>query len=123
MELKKQHFIIVDDDRQMRYLIRRIVERTFPEATIMEAGDGVEALRMFESGGADLMVIDHNMPLLSGADLVRELRARQVSIPLLIASNFPGARAEAQAAGASAFVDKGEINPGLAVQMEKLLAT
>ena len=40
---------------------------------------GQEALRLYEKSGADLMVIDHDLPLLNGADLVRELRTRKAA--------------------------------------------
>jgi CheY-like chemotaxis protein len=79
MEPKKRHFIIVDDDRDVRYFIRRVILRQFPGAGISEAGDGQQALRLYEKLGADLMVIDHDLPLLNGADLVRELRTRTPS--------------------------------------------
>jgi CheY-like chemotaxis protein len=121
MDRPLPHFIIVDDDREVRYLMRLIIQRRFPRVEITEAADGVEALRFFEEQGADLMVIDHNLPTLSGADLTRELRSRGVKIPLVMVSNFPAAAVEAEAAGASAFVGKDRLNPCLGEQLLKLL--
>jgi CheY-like chemotaxis protein len=122
MDRPKRHFIIVDDDKDVRYFIRRVIQRRFTRVEIGEASDGLEALRLFEHGGADLMVIDHNLPLLSGTDLVRELRARNTTIPIVMVSSFPAVRAEAMSAGATSFVSKDEINPGLADQLASLLA-
>jgi len=122
MDRPKRHFIIVDDDKDVRYFIRRVIQRRFIGVEIGEASDGLEALRLFEHGGADLMVIDHNLPLLSGTDLVRELRARNTTIPIVMVSSFPAVRAEAMTAGATSFVSKDEINPGLADQLVNLLA-
>ena len=118
---KKQHFIIVDDDRDVRYFIRRVILRHFPEAGISEAGDGQEALRMYEQLNPDLMVIDHDLPLLNGADLIRELRTRQPALPLVMVSNFPAARELAMAAGATMFFEKGAVNAGLAGSLPALL--
>jgi CheY-like chemotaxis protein len=122
MDRPKRHFIIVDDDKDVRYFIRRVIQRRFTRVEIGEASDGLEALRLFEHGGADLMVIDHNLPLLSGTDLVRELRARNTTIPIVMVSSFPAIREEAMTAGATVFVSKDEINPGLADQLVNLLA-
>ena len=122
MDRPRQHFIIVDDDKDVRYFIRRVIQRRFASVEIGEASDGVEALRLFEHGGADLMVIDHNLPLLSGTDLVRELRARNATLPIVMVSSFPAARDEAMTAGATSFISKDEINPALADQLANLLA-
>jgi CheY-like chemotaxis protein len=123
MDRPKQHFIIVDDDKDVRYFIRRVIQRRFVDVEIREAGDGVEALRVFEHGGADLMVIDHNLPSMSGTELVRELRARNATLPIVMVSSFSAARHEAMAAGATSFVCKDEINPALADQLVNLLVT
>ena len=101
--------------------MRRVIQRRFPRVEISEAMDGVEALKLFDERGADLMVIDHNLPALSGADVVRELRSRSVKIPLVMVSNFPAVAVEAEAAGASVFVGKDKINPYLGDQVFKLM--
>ena|ERR1700722_6712639 len=122
MDRPKRHFIIVDDDKDVRYFIRRVIQRRFIGVEIGEASDGVEALRLFEHGGADLMVIDHNLPSMSGANVVRELRARNATLPIVMVSSFPAVREEAIKAGATSFVCKDEINPALADQLANLLA-
>ena len=121
MEQNKRHFIVVDDDKDVRYLVRRVILRSFPGARVTEAGDGLEALRLFENHGADLMIVDHNLPSLDGADLIRELRAREVKIPLVLMSNFAAVGDLAMAAGATSFVDKGEIHPCLGDYLPTLL--
>jgi CheY-like chemotaxis protein len=56
---------------------------------VVEAGSAEEALRLIEERGPpDLLVTDHLMPGLSGADLVAELRARWSSFPVLIVSGY-----------------------------------
>jgi two-component system, NarL family, invasion response regulator UvrY len=123
MDRPKQHFIIVDDDKDVRYFIRRVIQRRFVDVEIREAADAAEALRLFEHGGADLMVIDHNLGAMSGTDLVRELRTRSMTMPIVMVSSFPAARVEAMAAGATSFVSKDEINPALADQLVNLLVS
>ena len=107
------HFIVVDDDRDMRNLLRRVVWRQFPSATISEASDGQHALEKFEAGGADVVVVDHLMPTLDGVQFVRALRSRNSTIPLVMVSSNPGVKDEALAAGANYFVDKSRLIAGL----------
>src|SRR5271169_2110579 len=76
-------FIIADDDPDLRFFVRRIILKVYPDATVAEAANGEEALEMYDQKGADLMVIDHMIPFLNGTDLIRKLRARKVSIPLV----------------------------------------
>lgn len=121
MDRPKTHFIIVDDDKDVRYFMRRVIQRRFTRAEISEAGDGAEALKLFESTGPDLMVIDHNLPSLSGPDLVRELRTRDPALPIVMVSHFPAARTEAMEAGANSFVSKDELISTLGDLLTKLL--
>jgi two-component system chemotaxis response regulator CheY len=67
--------LIVDDSRAMRTILGRILRGLGFE--VVEAGDGSEALlRLEEAGGADLALVDWNMPGMNGIDLVRAVRRR-----------------------------------------------
>jgi two-component system, CitB family, response regulator DctR len=107
-------FIIVDDEQEVRLSIRRVMTRCFESARIFEAASGLEALKLFESHGADLMIIDHHIPLLDGLSLVRFLRAQEVKIPLVLISNNPQIEKESAAAGATRFLDKRKLSESLA---------
>lgn len=117
-----QHFIIADDDHELRFMIRHVILRHYPHAEISEAADGTEALRLYVDGGADLMVIDHMIPNLNGTELIRELRSLKAGIPLVMVSNLPEAKEEAMTAGATCFLDKKTINPNLGYFLPALLA-
>jgi CheY-like chemotaxis protein len=103
------HFIIVDDEEDARILLRRILSRCHGTARIFEAANGQEALKLYESHGADLMIIDHHVPLLDGLSLVRFLRAQFVSIPLILTSHNPLIEREAAHAGATRFLAKEQL--------------
>ena len=102
-------------------MIRHVILRQYPDAEISEAADGEAALQLYVAGGADLMVIDHMIPLLNGTDLIRELRTRKAGIPLVMVSNLPQAKDEAMTAGATCFLDKKSINPTLGYFLPGLL--
>ncbi len=68
--------LVVDDSRAMRMILARTLAETGFE--VEQAGNGQEALdRMAREGGApDLVVVDWNMPEMSGLEFLRAVRAR-----------------------------------------------
>ena len=66
--------LIVDDSSMMRAMIKRVVKLTnVPVDEILEAGDGAEALTLLETHDVQLLLTDINMPVMSGADLLRRV--------------------------------------------------
>lgn len=64
--------LIVDDSSMMRAMIKRVVKLTdVPVEEILEAGDGAQALALLQSHDVQLLLTDINMPVMSGADLLR----------------------------------------------------
>jgi two-component system chemotaxis response regulator CheY len=69
--------LIVDDSAMMRAIIRRTVMLTGVEVgVVLEAANGREALAVLESAPVDALFTDINMPVMNGADLLREMSLR-----------------------------------------------
>ena len=64
--------LVVDDSRVVRKVARRILEGL--DFEIAEAGDGMEALAWCRAAMPDAILLDWNMPLMSGIDFLRQLR-------------------------------------------------
>lgn len=64
--------LIAEDDPSSRELLRRFLESKGHE--VLLAANGLEALERFESGGADLVLLDVMMPRLDGWAVLREIR-------------------------------------------------
>ena len=64
--------LVVDDTRSMRKMVAAVLQGAGYE--VAEAGDGMEALDLAKQRMFDLVVTDHNMPVMDGVTLVRELR-------------------------------------------------
>jgi DNA-binding response OmpR family regulator/nitrogen-specific signal transduction histidine kinase len=64
--------LIVDDNAATRYAMRRTVERH--GYTVLEAGTGSEGLAMIEANDFAGLILDVNLPDMSGFDIVRKLR-------------------------------------------------
>jgi CheY-like chemotaxis protein len=81
--------LVVDDEPDQRFLLRRILERAGHEVT--EANDGAAALRAVRESAPDLVVTDMMMPVMNGVELIRCLRADPATahIPILAASGDP----------------------------------
>jgi CheY-like chemotaxis protein len=78
--------LVVDDEPDQRFLLRRILERAGHE--VADAGDGAAALEAVGACLPDLVVTDMMMPGMGGAALIRRLRADPVTagIPVLAAT-------------------------------------
>jgi two-component system phosphate regulon response regulator PhoB len=59
--------------------------------TVALAEDGDDAMLMFDTVQPDLIVMDWRMPGLHGADLVRAIRGRDRTVPVVIVSGSPEA--------------------------------
>lgn len=65
--------LIVDDNTATRYALRRRMERH--GFTVLEAGTGTEGLGLIAEQIPDALILDVNLPDMSGFDIVRQLRA------------------------------------------------
>jgi signal transduction histidine kinase len=75
--------LIVDDEAGMLDFMRRELE---PHYRVMEAGDGLAALKAVEEFQPDMVIADYMMPNLDGLGLCRELRSRDLSrlMPIML---------------------------------------
>jgi FixJ family two-component response regulator len=91
--------IVVDDDDAVRNSLKFALE-VEGFAVHLYAG-GAELLDSPELGNCACLVIDQNMPGMSGLDTVRQLRDRNVSVPAILITGHLSAflRARAFAAG------------------------
>lgn len=83
--------LVVDDNQYMRKMIRNLLVNCGVK-DIYEAGDGITALDTIRTVGPDVMILDWEMPLLSGAELVRIVRSPGVfpmpDVPIIMLSSF-----------------------------------
>jgi len=79
-----RRILVVDDDEDVRYLHSMMLSRA--GYIVDTAADGEEAWKMLLSTPYDLLLTDHNMPLLCGLDLVARMRAARMSLPIIINS-------------------------------------
>ncbi|MGD0365373.1 MAG: response regulator [Bryobacteraceae bacterium] len=85
--LNGQTILVVDDQAQIRSLVRQILERH--GAVILEAANGLEALAIRKRSGSalTLVIVDFLMPGLSGLDLAAQLNRDAPGIQILYMSS------------------------------------
>jgi len=81
-----QEILIVDDDKEIRNLFRRVL--TTEGFSIREAGDGQEALDMVRGNPPSLILLDLDLPVLDGADILAVLREQFPDIPVIVVTAF-----------------------------------
>jgi two-component system sensor histidine kinase RpfC len=101
--------LIVEDNPTNRMVLQKILERAGHQCTL--AQDGEEGLDIITTQKFDAMVIDMNMPKVSGLEVVRFCRMMGgvlAKTPIIIfsASVTQEARDESFAAGADAYISK-----------------
>jgi two-component system C4-dicarboxylate transport response regulator DctD len=104
--MKRFRFTLVDDDANMLFLLRHMLSKAFPGSSIAAFSSGEDALTHVLESGTDLLVTDHAMGRMNDAQLIRELRNRNASLPILMLSGSDHASEEARRAGATRFLEK-----------------
>jgi two-component system KDP operon response regulator KdpE len=97
--------LIVDDEPQIRRVLRTTL--TSQGYAVLEAKSGEEALEKFRSGHPSLILLDANMPGVSGLDACREIR-QSSDVPIIMLTVRDSERDKVQAldAGADDYVVK-----------------
>jgi two-component system cell cycle response regulator DivK len=98
----------IEDNEYNRKIVRQLLSRT--SFRLLEAVDGEEGLAVAQRELPDLILMDVQLPKLSGLDATRLLRAdpRTAKIPLVVVTSFAlsGDDRRAIDAGASAYLAK-----------------
>ena len=101
---------MVDDKSDVRGVLRAVLARFHPNATVVEASNGGEALLAFGEQRPDLIITDYQMPVMSGYEATRLLRARpagsRLPIIALTAAALSSEREQALASGMNGFLTK-----------------
>ena len=101
--------VVVDDNPDIRALLRNHLELSHKVTVVGVAGNGVEAVSITERLQPDVILLDLGLPKLSGIDAIPLLRKLAPDTKIIAISGFvEGSQAQAaRAAGVDAYVEKG----------------
>jgi two-component system chemotaxis response regulator CheY len=101
--------LIVDDSKAMRMIVQRTLRQAgFDSHTVSEAASGLQALTVLRTEHFDVVLSDWNMPEMTGIELLRALRAENISVQFgfVTSEGTPSMRQQAADAGASFLIAK-----------------
>lgn len=86
LEQLEATILVAEDNPVNRLLARTLLLKMMPKSTIIEAHDGFEAVKCFQEEDFDFILMDIQMPLLSGYDAtkkIREMEAGEARVPII----------------------------------------
>ena len=120
---KSFRIAVVDDEAH----IRRALERLFRDAghEVQAFASGADYLGSIEDAPPDCVVLDANLPGLSGFDVQDRMRAARLRVPVVMITGHdaPGAEGHALANGACAYLRKPVDSDVLMDAIERAVAT
>ena len=118
--------LVVDDSKVMRDMVVACL-RSLAEARFTQAASGLEAIERLSLGRFDLVVLDLNMPDISGIEVLEFVRAqdRLKALPIIVVTTRgdDDSRAQALAAGASDYMTKPFTPEAIVAAVSALLET
>ena len=107
----KLNVLVVDDSAAIRKILLRVLSQTdLPIEKVHEASDGVEALKIMNSDGVNLVLSDVNMPNMDGLELLTTVRAnaqwKSVPVVMITTEGSQAKVLEAVQLGANGYVRK-----------------
>lgn len=115
--------LLGDDHAVVRQGLMKILSEEFRDATFGEAATGTEVLDLASSRPWDVILLDVSMPEKSGLDVLRDLRARGSSCPVLVLSVHADAwyALRAYKTGAAGYLTKQSASEELVRAVRKIL--
>jgi DNA-binding response OmpR family regulator len=96
--------LVVDDDPSLLSIVADLLE--LEGHRVERAHDGKQALEAIERIDPMLVLLDMRMPVVDGRRFVGELKARGITLPIIVMTGSSDARAWAREIGAAAVLPK-----------------
>lgn len=118
--------ILVAEDNAINFLLNQtFLQELIPDAVILKATDGIEAIELFKKERPDIILMDIQMPNLNGLEAAKQIRAleQDIEIPIiaLTAGSLPGEKEKCLQAGMNDFLTKPLLKQNLSNMLDKWL--
>jgi FixJ family two-component response regulator len=106
MANRRPHIAVVDDEESVRLALARMLRASSFEVSIYRSGE--DFLESLKTAVPDCVVLDFQMPGLTGRDIQRALSVAKVALPIIVvtAHDQPSLREKVLADGAVAYFTK-----------------
>lgn len=118
--------ILVAEDNAVNMALTKVyIKELYPDAQIMEACDGKEAVSKYKKWKPDIIFMDIQMPELNGSEASRLIRGleeqKEIPIIALTAGSLPGEKEKCLAAGMTDFLAKPVLKKTFGDMLDKWL--
>jgi len=79
---KNEKILVIDDEKELRLMLKEFLE--IENYDVLEAENGRTALEIIEKEKPDLILLDLDMPVMTGKELMKELNERDIEIPIIV---------------------------------------
>ncbi len=100
----KRKILLVDDDPAIHQILRRLLAEE--DVLVLTAANGAEALELANAAKFDLALLDLNMPVEDGGEIVGQLSAQNPLLPVILITDCPDQLFHAVALGVRALLEK-----------------
>ena len=105
--MQKTRIMIVDDSRTFRRGMRALLDIQPDLQVVAEAHDGPAAIQLIDDLQPDLVLLDAQMPGMSGVELTQLAKSRWPQVKIILMTMYADYRSRSIEAGVDAFVTKG----------------
>ena len=118
------HILIVEDHQGVRQSLREWLELSFPGYQLLEATSGEEGVTAAQAMSPCLVILDIGLPGMNGIEAAADIKAAvpTTRVVMLTMYDDEAHRADAAAAGVSAYVPKRKVQTELLPVIIRLLA-
>jgi DNA-binding NarL/FixJ family response regulator len=117
----KPRFTLAEDNPNLRFTVENMLRKRFPGSRISSFAVAEEAFEHVIRNGTDLLISNHSMGAMNGTELVKELRKRNYTFPIVMMSGDSSVKAEALQAGVDEFWDKPVMTSTIEERIRKLI--
>lgn len=121
MTRKKWRVLLVDDTTDLRLLTRITLERTGRFEIVGEAANGREAVDLAASLKPDMVVLDLDMPVMTGYEALPQILSVSPASRVVILSGIAGEAEDEGIEGAAAYILKGTPTDAIVQRLTEIL--
>ena len=85
--MEKKKVLLVDDEESILILYSEEIEEEGFAVEVAHNGD--QALKAFQGSSPDLVILDINMPGMNGIEVLRQMKAINSELPVILSSAYP----------------------------------
>lgn len=115
--------VIADDHYIVRSGVKQILISSFPQFNIHEVENGEELVQYCNNNTPNIVITDISMPIKNGIEAIKEIRQKNISVPILVLSIYADEQyvKHALKAGANGYITKDAANDELIEAVTKII--